>query len=467
MTEQEKENLIISPWEFFPHDIHFQNVRGNRRFLECLLVYVEVLKECEYWESERIQRIQYERLKNLVTYLSNHSDFWRGYFRKHGYQTNVTDQLGQLQRLPVTDRTFFLKFEDKVVVTGGQHSKLYTKYSSGTCGIPTKTVADEREMSINYFSCSLRHRDFNSQHIRDILSRKCVFILGRCGARFQLSDFTVDTWSDSPLELERRSVREGVYIKIKKNGPIMLVGNASLVLKFARCSVDDNVQLPIFAVQLTSDPISLDDELFIRNTFHTPTSYGYSGSGNAYLGFRCTDGGGVIPRYHINMERTVLDIVDGNGMSCGPDQEGNIVITSLDRRTTPNLRNLIGDVGKIVPDRCLCGRTAPLLELVSRRGHEVVLPSGKKVRAFALINILNGQELHPVVKQFQIQQDTFDRIRILIVPKKAFGEDKEMHLRSRLTECLEGEMAISFEYVREIPRGRGTKPTYFVPLNYI
>jgi phenylacetate-CoA ligase len=73
---------------------------------------------------------------------------------------------------------------------------------------------------------------------------------------------------------------------------------------------------------------------------------------------------------HVNVESLLVEIAGEDGVPVAPGEVGDILITSLHNLASPLLRYRIGDVGRLVPEPCACGRSLPVLELQGRR-HEI------------------------------------------------------------------------------------------------
>lgn len=114
---------------------------------------------------------------------------------------------------------------------------------------------------------------------------------------------------------------------------------------------------------------------------------------------------------------------------------------------------------------CSCGRKLPLIEFIGRRGEEIILPSGKKIRILFLQNSIMKSELGRKMRQFQLKQEALDRFRLFIVPRESFSEDEEIRLRLDITALFGGEnIFLDIKYVEAIPATSGGKPRLFIPL---
>lgn len=466
MTEREKIEWLVNPGKFFPQELRRGALRGNMPFIEATERYLEILSESQFWPLERLEEIQIKRLRNLTSRIAARSQFWAKLFREHGFLPQ-TASLTDLTRLPVLRRGDILGFGEIIYVEPESIDyPLFTRVGSGTTGVPLKLVYSEREFLIGWTPFLFRHPVFEQQSLAKLLSRKPFVVLGRPGHRYAFEkDFyyrAFDTIQSS--DFEQVDVRREIYKSVHEAAPAILMGFGSLIAKLAQWASEDQVTLPLIAVRTSSEPISSAEREIIHRVFRTPVINWLSGNGIGVLGYECLENPN---RFHLNSENVALEVVGENGVIVPSGEEGELVATSFAFTITPIIRFAHEDIGQLVSTTCLCGRGLPLFEFRGRRGYEVVLPSGKKIRMIHLYSALMhwwGQNRKS--KQIQLVQDRPDNLRILVVPLSRLSATEEVELRLTLTQLFEGEkMNIEIEYVETIPTGRGNKPQFFVPLS--
>lgn len=467
ISAEKKIQRIVSPEKFFPPDIRLGNLLGNKPFIESLVSCVEILRESQFWSKDLVQHIQVERLKKLIGYISQHSQFWADYLKNHNFLPDSSQPLEMLRLLPVLNRRILLDWGDKIcVLTPDRQENVITRYTSGTGGIPMKVVVDQTEYIIAGLAYRFRHPAFDGVSTVELLRRKFVVVLGLPGDRHLfLPDFTHQLFH--PLvssDLEHFSVRDAIYKKIREVGPAMLIGYASLVSKFAQGVADDKIALPLFAVRTSSEGIPLADRIFINQVLKAPVVNAISTNETRLIGFECPEN---MDKFHMNSERIILEVVDEKGIPVPDGQEGDFVVTVLDHTVTPIIRYAINDTGRIVPGNCPCGRTLPLFEFYGRRDSHLRLPSGRTVKVLYLHDTLREVDgLWAKAIQLQVRQESLDRVRLLILPKRPLSQREEANIRLSLIKLCFGEkIKIDIDYVENISAALGRKPQFFVPLN--
>src|SRR3989344_1134338 len=431
MTEGEKIEILVYPEKRYSSDFVLGNLCGNKKFLD---------------------------------HIVNNSRFWNDQFKKQGIDVNSFHSISQLYKLPVLTREMVMELGEEIYVERKDQAAFSFRYSSGTTGLPLKTRTYEQDFMAATFPYYFRNPKFEYDHVIDFLSRRSVVMLGKPGdMRILSNDFVHYIFPSLTLsDLDDGAVRSEIYEKIEEAGPVMLFGFSSLILRFVHGVQEDKKKLPIYAIKLSSDYISSDDRLFIEEITGAIIINVLSSTGAGMIGFECSRD---LDKFHVNSERLILEIIDGDGLKTELDEEGEMIVTAFDRTGTPMIRRALGDSGKMVSGRCGCGVKLPLFEFRGRQGDETILPSGKKLRSVMLYYFINEAKLGARTRQYQIHQENPDRIKISIVPREHFTVSNEVELRLALSKFFEGEkMIIDIEYVKNISPGAGGKYHMFVPM---
>jgi phenylacetate-CoA ligase len=139
-----------------------------------------------------------------------------------------------------------------------------------------------------------------------------------------------------------------------------------------------------------------------------------------------------------------------------PDSAGNsqLVVTDLINHGMPLLRYETGDTGRVIEERCACGRG--LSRIVDLSGRIIdLLPTrmGGYVNGqlFATFHWIEG------VKQYQVIQEKIDAFKIRIIRTPSFAENNLAPMLQTIHERFGRETSIEVDYVESIPFTRGGK----------
>lgn len=247
---------------------------------------------------------------------------------------------------------------------------------------------------------------------------------------------------------ENREYAEMLIRKLKR--PV-LGGLASSLRAFAY-GVQDG-RFPRFepSAILTGGEILLPEvRELVEQTFGRKVIDIYACNETRNIAWQCREAGG----YHINADNVIVEIVrDGEPAPAG--EVGEVILTDLNRYAMPIIRYRNGDLACLAEEPCPCGCQLPMLaQIVGRTGQNIRLPNGSVV----LWNHLKSQMTHPLIRQFQLEQDSQGDFAIHYVPDKR-GDIRELDaLLMRRFHALVGDcIRIRIDHVESIPPAPGGK----------
>ena len=462
----DKFTIIISPEKFIPRDLSLGSLIGNEKFITTINAHVNALRSSQYLLPEEIKRIQVDRFHILVSNLSSASKYWRDYFAVLGRSKSKVSLMKNFSKLSLLNRDILNKDKQHFSLVSNGDNQPFFRKTSGSTSLPIRIGVDKREATVAYFSYLLRQDVFKNIDISTLLSRKFIIGLGSSGLRYWMGDF-IHMFPISMKEIEDQDYRKKIYDALKNMEPVILGGFASLVSRFCALMFDDgNYNSSSFlAIKLGSEPLVNEERKNLRKLLNIPVINELNCGEVGTIGFECASN---LNRFHLNAERIILEITDKNGVNLPDGEKGLMVVTALDRKITPIIRYKLGDMGKLVTEKCPCGINLPLFEFWGRRGDEVLLSNGRKVGVLQVHGSLMKAGLARKVSQFQIQQKNIDKLLFRIVPRKKIKEEDEIELRLLLSDLFfDCRMNIDFEYVENIAPTQGGKRRFFIPLDEV
>jgi len=140
--------------------------------------------------------------------------------------------------------------------------------------------------------------------------------------------------------------------------------------------------------------------------------------------------------------------------------EGQILATSLYNYAMPFIRYATGDDGHIIDDVCGCGRGYLLLKEVMGRTTDVLFtPEGKNIHGWFFLYIF--WDYGKGIKEYQVVQETLEKIVVKIVPEEGFDERQLDRIREVVAKRSPG-WDIEFKYVDAIDRTRAGKYKFII-----
>ncbi|MEM4257616.1 MAG: hypothetical protein QXL17_00480 [Candidatus Thermoplasmatota archaeon] len=198
---------------------------------------------------------------------------------------------------------------------------------------------------------------------------------------------------------------------------------------------------------------------YIKDAFHCPVLNVYaSAESGGDIAFECLHG-----TWHVNYDYYLIEAIDDQGNRVSPGEIGHIVLTRLFGRGTPFIRYTGMDDWVSIIDEyaCPCGLTTPILHggVAGRANTSIILPDGRLFPAasFAILSVVLKELKTNKVKQFQIIQQTLNRIDILLVidPDLRDADPPVDVLMQKIQEIYEKkvgpEVTITVKEVESIP----------------
>ena len=178
------------------------------------------------------------------------------------------------------------------------------------------------------------------------------------------------------------------------------------------------------------------------------------------LAFECNKHCGL----HMITNSSLIEFVDETGEWVSPGEQGEIVVTGFLNYVMPLIRYRIGDLGIQSNEKCVCGKSWPLIKSIQGRINDyLVLPSDRKISYLYLQRVIFHKIFREnifAISQYQILQDRKDRIILKIVKGREFNPE----ILERTRKSLESEfdklgenLEVLTEIVHEIPMERTGK----------
>ena len=189
-------------------------------------------------------------------------------------------------------------------------------------------------------------------------------------------------------------------------------------------------------------------------------SYGLSEMNGPGVAFECPEQNGM----HIWEDSFLVEIIDPKTLQLVPDgEEGELVMTSLQKEGMPLIRYRTKDLTRIIPEPCPCGRTHRRIERFKGRTDDMLILKGVNIFPTQIEKKL--MDIEGIGTNFLIilnREGYNDNMTVKVeVDKKYFsGEMKQMEtLRKKIVEELKGEILITpkIDLVEpdSIPKGEG------------
>jgi phenylacetate-CoA ligase len=402
---------------------------------------------------EAIERAQRRRIRRIVAHAYENVPYYGETLDRLGLRPTEFRSASDLARLPLLERADLQRDPEYFTARNWPRESYVRMFSGGSSGAPLTIYRDP--FALFQDACAReRHR---------------AVTMRLAGKRRRLRQLTVVV----PLAVGRATV--GAFDR------------RSFIPRSLRVAADQiSIGEPLSAViarldefrpDCLSAPGSFHEHLFLHlyNTgtpFHHPKVVHYGGDAlsdsvrrliTEEFGIAVTSGYGAMEAFniafeceghsglHLNVDLNPLRLVDADGRTVADGERGEVVVSNLVNRGTVILNYRLGDVAGMIPSRCGCGRTLPLMSFVEGRVSDWVrAPSGELVHPQEVRALLED-ELG--ILRYQVIQSGPARFELLVVPRPSWGpEALRDRVAERLGELLACRVELRMSVVDDLPR---------------
>jgi phenylacetate-CoA ligase len=332
---------------------------------------------------------QSQKLKILLSYLQEHSVFYRKLFEEHGIAIEKITSVNDLPAIPTTSKEDLQLYNDDFLCVPQQEIREYTA-TSGTLGKPVIIALTENDLQ------RLAYNEY--------LSFNCLGAVP--GDVFQLM-LTLDRQFMAGMayysgigKLGAAAIRTGPGLpamqwetiqRLKTTG---LVGVPSFLMKMISHAQQHNIPLAQGTVtKVLAIGESLRDEALQPNALAKMITdqwniklYSTYASTEMQTAFtECSEGRGG----HHHPELIIIEVIDDEGNPVTSGATGEVAITTLGVEAMPLLRYRTGDMCRAYYDTCACGRNTLRLGPVLGRKKQMIKLKGTTLYPPLVFDLLN------------------------------------------------------------------------------
>lgn len=428
----------------------------NKGFLK----YYNFAKKNEFESYENLNTYQKEKLQRLIQFSYNNVPYYSKAFKKSNLKPEDIQSIGDLQKLPILTKEITRNHQKDLIPLNLKEQKYINGSTGGSTGEPLQyRLSKEDEI------CGLAIMYANWGYAGYELGDKVAVIAGsslmpstKSNLINNIKAFMINHKNYSSFDLSDKYMDE-IVIGLNKFRPKYLRGYASSIYLFAKHIKDKDLDIEFYlnSVFTTAEVLFKHQRELIENVFNCKVFDQYGLNDGGVSAYECEMHKGL----HVDMTRSIMEVVDDDGKQLEAGNEGHILATSLYNYAMPFIRYDTGDLGILSTEKCECGRHTPLLEnIVGRVSDFIYTPDGTKIHGEFFSHIFYEFDW---VKQFQIIQITVNEVIVKIVPdsKNKINENDLDRLKKILLNRMD-KMNIIIEIVDEIEPTRAGKWKYIV-----
>ena len=394
-------------------------------------------------ERRPVDALERERdiaLRRLVTRAYEHVRFYRQLFDQEGLTPDDVRTAHDLRKLPVIDKhTLRMQPIEDLLRAGDRVQRLTRLSTSGSSGAPFDVYIDARCSQLRKAQ-SLRPYLANGRRLGD----RCLLLTGHPDHEpkwFERLGVLREHRLDCKLPLEQQ------LAAVNASRPHVIQGYPSALASLAAFVRDERRPLHRPRLVFTdSELLTAESRRLIEEMLGVPPIdvYGTWETGN--IAYQCERRQG----HHVAIDCVVLEVVADDGNPARPGEEGRLVCTMLDNDAMPLIRYDLGDIAAYTTEPCACGRSFPLLQVITGRANDQLrLADGRTISPEGLLARFDTMSAY--IKEYQIIQDAPERFRVIVVPGVRFDDTAPGRIRA-IFEAWRPSVEVTIESVEHIPR---------------
>jgi len=399
-------------------------------------------REYEAMEREDREQLQVERLQMTLRQVYKNVSFFRSLYDERRIDIEGVKSLEDLSRLPLTTREDLRKSYPYEAFAVPLRDIVRIHSTSGTSGIPV--VVGYTKTDLNTWS-SLTARVLSAAGVdgNDLVQIAFNYSQSTGGLGFHYGAEKLGA-SVIPVAGEEVIKQARIMKDYRTSALISTPGYAlhlASVLEEQKITPEDlNLRVGLFGSEPWSENMrhQIEEKLKIK----AYDNYGLSEIIGPGVAFECSERRGL----HVSEDHFIVEVIDPETLKVLPEGEvGELVFTTITKQAFPLIRYRTGDISRILPGSCPCGRTLRRIERVSGRIDDMIIIDGRNLfpsQIEALLFEIEGVEPH-----FQIildRQEGLGRIEIQVEMTPDFFSFDEVRRVEDFKEKIQNQLISRF-----------------------
>jgi len=405
-----------------------------------------------------IQKIQWNRLKEILEFVYEHSDFYHECFKSLNLTPLDIKSYTDFTQLPIVDKKILKKNYKRIITKGSSDRDYIISYTSGSTGEPFSFLLDKKREESSTFAAFMLNKEniginpfkkynelmIKAQPINEIINVQESI---NKGIFHRLKYYFIsETFGIGSLNIQKDNTL-AINSIIKSNNIKGIYGYSSNIFYLAKLINLENIEVHLKYVILIAEGLLKQQKKFISDTFDCPVYMDYGASECMRMGFECNRHNG----YHMDIYNYYFEYLNDNGEPCKAGENANIVVTNLNNYIFPLIRYNIGDQCKISNEKCSCGQIYPLFDQIMGRQSDIIkTPSNDEI---SLSNFsVFFEYLYEYISQYQlIVDEKINTLIIKIIPAKKIKPEMIKEIKEQILKLINHSMDIKIELVEKIP----------------
>lgn len=401
-------------------------------------------KEAQCMPREKLEALQLRRLKETVKRCYENVPFYKKAFDEKGIHPNDIKSLDDLKNLPFTKKTDLRDNYPFGLFAAPMDEVVRVHASSGTTGKPT-VVGYTREDIDTWAEVMARTLSCGEVTEKDVVQNGYGYGLFTGGLGVH---YGAELIGSTVVPISTGNTKRQIML-MQDFGSTVLTCTPSYMLYISEVADDMGVDIKelklrvgFFGAEPWSEEMrqQIEDKIGI----HALDIYGLSEIIGPGVANECLEKNGL----HIFDDHFIPEVVDPETGEVLDDGElGELVFTTVTKKAFPLIRYRTGDMTRLIPGECPCGRTHMRMERISGRTDDMLIIRGINVFPTQIEAALMGiEEVEPHYQLIVDRVGQLDTLEVQIEVSEELLSDEVRNLesiRAKIENELKGALNIS------------------------
>jgi len=430
------------------------------------------LKRTEQASAGELRALQLTRLRRQIAYAARYVPWYRRRFGEIGLDPRDIRSLEDASVIPPLTREDVIenyrdmvdeRFRESIAKAesstrdAGQpiplalfrRHRLVRNNSSGSTGAPTLFFEDGSVTGLNW-ALELRLKSWFGVHPG---AREARMV--RLSTQY-VSGGSVNNWRKHlwhQLILPGVNLRDRDYefctLALEEYRPLVIWGFTGALTGLAdymrrRGSTPSGIR-PRMTIGWAA-PVYEHEKALLEEVFGCPATNIYGSREVGHIALKCPH-----DQFHVNQEFMFVETGEPSDEVDCPPGAGELLATTLVRTPMPFIRYRMGDIARLAPSSCECGRTLEVLEeFVGRTGEIFTTRDGRMIPPNFWCRLFMAREIPGAVNRFQVMYRNDKNIEVRIARGPGFTSETEGYLNKVMRENFAPATEWEIKYVEEI-----------------
>jgi phenylacetate-CoA ligase len=406
------------------------------------------------YKSDSIELFQNVQLTNLIKQANLNSKYYQKIFSETGVINNNSINLSNFNKIPILTKNIIRENIEEIYSKDYTTRKWYYNSSGGSTGEPLRLIQDTvyskwgNAMARFYYNNFL---NIDEPYVKKIIlwGAERDLAQGERDLKIKFNDWMNNTiFLNSFLITESDMAR---YINIINSyRPVLLRGYAGSLYEISKYIEKNDLSIHSPKIIISAaETLHKNMREKIESVFGRKV-YDYYGSREiGHLAGECKKG------YYHTLFWNYFEVLDKDNNPVQEGEEGRIIVTNFFNYSMPLIRYEIGDMAIRGPDKCPCGKLLPtLIRITGRITDHFKRKDGSIIHGEYFTHLFY---LKDWVQSFQIIQENFERIKILIVKKSEINPIEKSDIENKIKLVMGNNCIIKWDIVDQIPKTKTGK----------